>query len=127
MGKQERKAVSVEMKQLLYTLVNSVKKHLEDDDEESLKRRIEGTVKGLITLAEDLKMKGYPKTAAFIRSNAKFMVTFAKLKLKNIRIPYTSNVIERLLRKIGAIQSIRQVDNKTSGDSVTIPRCLFKA
>ena len=91
MSKQEREAVSVEMKQLLYTLVNSVKKHLEDECEEALKNRIENTVKGLITLAEDLKMKGYPKTAAFIKSNAKFMVTFAKLALKNIQIPYTSN------------------------------------
>ena len=100
MGRQEREAVSVEMKQLLYTLVNSVKKHLEDENEEALKRRIECTVKGLITLAEDLKKKGYPRTALFIKSNARFMVTFAKLALKNIRIPYTSNVIERLMGEI---------------------------
>jgi transposase-like protein len=100
MNKQEREAVSVEMKQLLYTLVNSVKKHLKDDDTEALKNRIESTVKSLLTLAEDLKLKGYPKTAFFIRSNAKFMVTFAKLALKNIRIPYTSNAIERLMGEI---------------------------
>jgi len=100
MNKQEREAVGVEMKQLLYTLVNSVKKHLEDNDQEALKRRIEKTVKGLIALAEDLKLKGYPKTAIFIKSNARFMVTFAKLSLKNIRIPYTSNAIERLMGEI---------------------------
>jgi len=57
MSRQEREAASVEMKQLLYTLVNSVKKHLEDDDTEALKNRIESTVKGLITLTEDLKLK----------------------------------------------------------------------
>ena len=90
----------MEMKQLLYTLVNSVKKHMEDGDGEALKRRIESTVKGLITLAGDLKLKGYPKTSAFIRSNARFMATFAKLALKNIRIPYTSNAIERLMGDI---------------------------
>ena len=39
-------------------------------------------------------------TAAFIRSNARFMVTFAKLALKNIRIPHTSNAIERLMGEI---------------------------
>jgi len=100
MGRQEREAISVEMKQLLYTLVNSVKNHLEDDDEEALKKRIENTMKGLIALAEHLKMKGYPKTAIFIKSNARFMVTFAKLALKNIHIPYTSNVIERLMGEI---------------------------
>jgi hypothetical protein len=100
MSRQEREAIGVEMKQLLYTLVNSVKKHLEDDDGEALRRRIENTVRGLIKLAGDLKLKGYPKTAAFIKSNARFMTTFAKLALKNIRIPYTSNVIERLMGEI---------------------------
>ncbi len=100
MNRQERETVSIEMKQLLYTLINSVKKHVEDNDEEALKRRIEDTVKGLITLADDLKRKGYPKTAVFIKSNARFMVTFAKLALKNIQIPYTSNVIERLMGEI---------------------------
>ena len=100
MSKQEREAIGVEMKQLLYILVNSVKKHLEDEDKEALKRRIESTVESLITLAANLKMKGYPKTAAFIKSNARFMVTFAKLALKNIQIPYTSNVIERLMGEI---------------------------
>jgi len=126
MSRQEREAVGVEMKQLLYTLVNSVKKHMENDDGEALRNRIESTVKDLIALAEDLKLKDYPKTAAFIKSNAKFMVTFAKLALRNIHTPYTSNVIERLLRKIGAIQRIRQGDNKTSGDTVTVPRCLLE-
>jgi len=100
MNKKERETVSVQMKQLLYTLVNSVKKHLENDDKETLEKRIESTVKGLITLADDLKTRGYPKTATFIRSNARFMVTFAKLALKNIRIPYTSNAIERLMSEI---------------------------
>jgi hypothetical protein len=100
MNKDERETVGVEMKQLLYTLVNSVKKHLEDYDGDALRNRIESTVKGLIALAGHLKMKGYQKTAAFIRSNARFMVTFAKLALKNIRIPYTSNVIERLMGEI---------------------------
>jgi len=100
MSRQERETVGVEMKQLLYTLVNSVKKHLEDYDGEALRNRIESTVKGLIALAERLKMKGYPKTAAFIKSNARFMVTFAKLALKNMRIPYTSNMIERLMGEI---------------------------
>jgi hypothetical protein len=100
MSRQERETVGVEMKQLLYTLVNSVKKHLEDYDGEALRNRIESTVKDLIVLAERLKMKGYPKTAALIKSNARFMVTFAKLALKNIQIPYTSNAIERLMGEI---------------------------
>ena len=100
MSKQEREAVGVEMKQLLYTLINSVRKHLEDKNPESFRRRIESTIKELITLAGDLRRKGYPKTAAFIKSNSRFMVTFAKLALKHIPIPYTSNVIERLMGEV---------------------------
>jgi transposase-like protein len=100
MNKQERETIGVEMKQHLYTLVNSVKKHLEDNDTEALKKRIESTIKGLTTLAEHLKVKGYLKTASFIKSNARFMITFAKLALKHIKIPYTSNVIERLMGEI---------------------------
>jgi hypothetical protein len=57
MNKQERETVSVKMTHLLYTLVNSVK-HLEDNNHEALKRRIESTVKGFINLAMELKMKG---------------------------------------------------------------------
>jgi len=38
MSRQERETVGVEMKQLLYTLVNSVKKHMEDDDGEALSK-----------------------------------------------------------------------------------------
>jgi hypothetical protein len=67
MNKQERETIGVEMKQHLYTLVNSVKKHLEDNDTEALKKRIESTIKGLTTLAEHLKVKGYLKTASFIK------------------------------------------------------------
>jgi hypothetical protein len=61
MSRQERETVGVEMKQLLYTLVNSVKKHLEAYDGEALRNRIESTVKDLIALAEHLKLKGYPR------------------------------------------------------------------
>jgi hypothetical protein len=46
-------------------------KHVGDDDEEAVKRRVESTIKSLVALAEDLKMGGYSKTAAFIRSNAR--------------------------------------------------------
>ena len=49
----------------------------------------------------------------------KFFKTRAEQVMKPINV-------EWLLRKIGAIQRIRQGDNKTSGDIVTVPRCLLK-
>lgn len=60
-------------------------------------------------------MKGYPETASFIRSNARFMGTFAKLALKNIRIPYTTNVIERLMGEISKRCKHKWMHRSTKG------------
>jgi hypothetical protein len=98
---EERKELSNEMKKELYTLVNSVDKHLRDGDKKALKSRIDSTVESLKELAEKMLMKGYTETAEFIRTRALQMVTFAKIALTmNIRIPHTSNAIERLMGQI---------------------------
>ena len=82
-------------------LVYSVRKHLADKDRDTLSRRIESTIKELGRLADEMEERNHIKTAAFIRSHARFIVTFAKVALeKGIRIPYTSNAIERLMGEI---------------------------
>jgi predicted secreted Zn-dependent protease len=43
-SKKERDELSKEMKRILYTLVNSVKNHLEDHKRSALSKRIESTV-----------------------------------------------------------------------------------
>jgi hypothetical protein len=98
---EERKELSNEMKKELYTLVNSVDKHLKDGDKKALESRIDKTVESLKKLAEKMLNRGYPKTAEFIRTRALQMVTFAKIALTmNVRIPHTSNAIERLMGQI---------------------------
>lgn len=101
-SREERGRLSNDMKRILYTLVYFVKKHLDEDgDKKALSRRIESAVRELGRLADSLEEKGYVKTANFIRSHARFMVTFAKVALgKGIRIPYTSNAIERLMGEV---------------------------
>jgi transposase-like protein len=42
----------------------------------------------------------YPKVAGFLERNARFMVTFAEVALERVRIPYTTNRIERLMGEV---------------------------
>jgi hypothetical protein len=49
-----------------------------------------------LKLSEKMKKRGYLKTSLFIKSHSRLMVTFTKIALsRGIRIPYTSNAIER--------------------------------
>lgn len=100
MPKDERDAVSRKMRGILFTLVNSVKRHLDDGDMGAMKKRIEYTLEELNELSKELKRNGYVRASEFIRKNARLMVTFAKLATENISIPYTSNVIERLMGEV---------------------------
>ena len=45
--------------------------------------------------------------AKFLRNSANYLTTFAKLAIKQIRIPYTNNLIERLMGEIA-----KRVKNK---------------
>jgi hypothetical protein len=100
-SKEERDKLSKEMNRILYTLVNSVKKHLEDHDRKRLSKRIESTIEELSKLAKKMERRGCLKTSIFIKSHSRLMVTFAKIALtKGIMIPYTSNAIERLMGEI---------------------------
>lgn len=100
-SREERRTLSSDMKRVLYTLFYSVKRHLKDGDRKTLSQRIESTIKELNQLADEMEEKGYLKTSTFIRSHARFMVTFARVALdKHIRIPHTSNAIERMMGDI---------------------------
>jgi hypothetical protein len=100
--REERKKLSEEMDRILSTLVNSTRKHLKDGNKKALSKRIKNTLKELGEIASRMEKKGYQKkTAQFIRTHAVQMVTFAKIALTmNVRIPHTSNSIERLMGEI---------------------------
>ena len=51
--------------------------------------------------------EGLTAAARFIRNSANYMITFARLAIKQIRIPYTNNLIERLMGEIA-----KRVKNK---------------
>jgi len=100
MSKEDRLEVEITVKQTLFTLVNSTKKHRRTGDKKRLKTRIDWTLRKLNQIAKELEERGYPKASSFIKRNAKFMVTFAQLALEDVKIPYTNNKIERLMGEI---------------------------
>jgi len=115
MSKEERDEAAIAIKQTLFTLVNSTRKHLEDGDRERLQARISWTLRELHATARRLRGRGYPKAAAFITKHARFMVTFAELALEGVRIPYTTNRIERLMGEISKRCKHKWMHWSTSG------------
>ena len=82
-------------------------KHLKDGDVERLKWRIEKTLADLKELAKELAEDGLTSAAKFLMNSANYMVTFARLAVKGIEVPYTNNLIERLMGEIA-----KRVKNK---------------
>ncbi len=100
MSKDDRAKVKVAVKEALLTLVNSTKKHLQDKDYDSLQERINKTLKILNEVARQLQEDGYSRAGEFLKKNSRFVVTFAQLALQGIKIPYTTNRIERLMGEV---------------------------
>ena len=105
--KQERKEIRNRLRAILQTLRNSAIKHLKDGEMERLRWRIEKTLADLKQLVKELMEEGLTTAAKFIRNSANYMITFARLSMKQIRIPYTNNLIERLMGEIA-----KQIKNK---------------
>jgi transposase-like protein len=105
--KKERKEIRRRLRAILQTLRNSTVKHLKDRDIERLLWRINKTLEALKQLAKELLDEGLTSAARFLRNSANYTVTFAKLALKQVRVPYTNNLIERLMGEIA-----KRVKNK---------------
>ncbi|MDH7477628.1 MAG: transposase, partial [Candidatus Bathyarchaeota archaeon] len=80
---------------------------LKDRDIKRLLWRINKTLEALKQLAKELLDEGLTSAARFLRNSANYTVTFAKLALKQVRVPYTNNLIERLMGEIA-----KRVKNK---------------
>jgi len=99
-SKDDTVEVEKAVKQALFKLVNSTKKHLKNEDKKRLKERIDKTLRGLYNIADELGERGYTRASSYIMKNARFMVTFADLALEEIEMPYTTNKIERLMGEV---------------------------
>ncbi|HMB45593.1 MAG TPA: ISH6 family transposase, partial [Candidatus Methanoperedens sp.] len=100
MSLEERNRIVSKLEGVLYTLKNSVEKHLIDKNTDDLKNRINMTVDDLKKMSKELWKLGCRKTATFIKKYSNSMVVFAKFAMNGIRVPWNSNIIERLMGEI---------------------------
>ena len=100
MSLEERKTIVSKLEGVLYTLKNAVEKHLVDKNTDDLKSRINKTVDELKKMSKELWKLGCRKTATFIKEYSNNMVVFAKFAVKGRRVPWNSNIIERLMGEI---------------------------
>jgi len=104
---EERKGIQKETSKILYTLKNSTDRHIQDGNHRRLECRINWALKELKRVARCLRDDGYRKVWKFIQNSGNHLVTYAKLAMKGMRIPHTSNLIERLMGEIA-----KRVKNK---------------
>lgn len=112
---QERKEIRRRLRTILHTCRNSTIKHLKDRDMERLQWRISKTLADLKQLTKELLEDGLTGAAKFLRNAANYLVTFARLAIKQVRVPYTNNLIERLMGEIAKRVKNRWMHWSTTG------------
>lgn len=95
---KERKGLINELKILLLSLKNVVIFH--KSDHHRIGDKINQVVEGMEILANRLIERGCFRAAAFLNTYSNTLVTFARLSLNGIYIPWNSNMIERLMGEI---------------------------
>lgn len=100
MSLEERNTIIGKLERVLYTLKNSVEKHSVDKNTDGLKSRINRTVDELKKMSKELWKLGCRKTATFIKQYSNSMVVFAKFAVNGRKVPWNSNIIERLMGEI---------------------------
>ncbi|MFQ3295782.1 MAG: hypothetical protein ACI8VE_002872 [Natrialbaceae archaeon] len=96
----ERKRVLDSVKEAIYPLTWAVEKARSQDDPSRLRRQIENTVETIQRIASNLSSLGCPQAAGYLRRCSNRAVTFARLALEEVQVPWTSNRIERLMGEI---------------------------
>jgi transposase-like protein len=95
---KQRKENVNELKALLLSLKNVVVFH--KSEPERIGEKINQVVDGLKSLANRLKDMGCSQSAKFLNTFSNTLITFARLSINGIDIPWNSNLIERLMGEI---------------------------
>jgi len=95
---KQRKEIINELKALLLSLKNVVVFHKYEP--ERIGEKINQIVDGMESLANRLDYMGCYRSAAFLNTYSNTLVTFARLSINGIDIPWNSNMIERLMGEI---------------------------
>ena len=96
MSKGERDEVRRAVRRTLFGLVAAAR-HLGGD---VLRARIMWTRGELVSVAEGLRVRGYGGAADYLERRVDVLVAFAELALEGVRVPYTTNRLERLMGEV---------------------------
>jgi hypothetical protein len=77
--------------------------------------RIDWALRELRRLARELLDEGLTGAAKFIRNSANYMVTFARLAMKGVSVPYINNLMERLMGEVAKRVKNRWMHWSTEG------------
>lgn len=94
----QRKEAINDLKVLLLSLKNVVVFHKSENDR--IGEKINQVVNGMELLANRLDDLGCSRSAKFLNTFSNTLVTFARLSINGIDIPWNSNMIERLMGEI---------------------------
>lgn len=94
----QRKETINDLKMLLLSLKNVVVFHKSEPDR--IGDKINQVVDGMESLAYQLNDQNCPRSAKFLNTFSNTLVTFARLAINGIDIPWNSNMIERLMGEI---------------------------
>ena len=101
MDKENRKRYDAWLKAHLYALQKSTAKYWDDHDKERLTARIEKTRMGIQNIADDLEKVGSIEGPRYLRVHQEHLLTAAILALQGIKVPFTTNYIEKVMQEIG--------------------------
>ena len=99
-SKVERKAISGRVEVVLWTLRDSVLKHVVDGDVKLLRWHVDWTLEQLKSISSELLGAGLTTVSRFICNAANHLITFARLAMKGVVVPFSNNLVERLMGEI---------------------------
>ena len=100
LSKVERRDISSRVESVLWTLQRSVEKHIASGDVATLRWRVDWALLELKKISSELLAVGLMSVSRFICNSANFMVTFARLAMKGVSVPFSNNLVERLMGEI---------------------------
>lgn len=101
LSKKEYQEYTQTLESILHTLQNSTKKHKEDKNWQRLIWRISWAKREVNTLAAMLSCRGLFESSAFLMRNKEYFVTAAEMAIIGINVPWSTNVMERIMREVG--------------------------
>lgn len=112
---------------LLAHLRNSVAYHLPRGEREAVAHRIRQTTKEFRRLATRLWNDDYESTAILLERMSEPVTTFAALALQGITVPWTSNVIERLMGTVSKRAKHKWMSWTTAGSQGLLTLLVTRA